>query len=162
MLQQVVFVTSKISRNFKESCAMLTVVCLIVRQVALVFCDCQQKLLELHSPLFLWLVIYWGLSLYTCNQPCRTIYTTCRWTSSMVVPYQIFPLQSNHGFWFEVQEHILTVLHIRCHFLHVWCWSHWLQNLETLSARFPLFVMLPTSTHVVFILVLFSSWVILH
>jgi len=31
MLQQLVFVTSKISRNFTEFCAMLTVACLIVR-----------------------------------------------------------------------------------------------------------------------------------
>jgi len=53
MLQQLVFVTSKISRNFAEFCAMLTVACLIVRQVALVVCDCQHKLLVLHSLLFL-------------------------------------------------------------------------------------------------------------
>jgi hypothetical protein len=53
MLQQPVFVTSKITRNFTEFCELLTVACLIVRQVALVSCDCQQMLLELHSPLFL-------------------------------------------------------------------------------------------------------------
>jgi hypothetical protein len=50
---QLVFVASTISRNFTEFCALLTVACLIVRQVALVFCDCQQQLLELRSPLFL-------------------------------------------------------------------------------------------------------------
>jgi len=53
ILQRMVFVTSKISRNITEFCAMLTMACLIVRQVALVVCDCQQKLLVLHSPLFL-------------------------------------------------------------------------------------------------------------
>ena len=39
MLQWLVFVTSKISRNFTEFCAKLTMACLIVRQVALVVCD---------------------------------------------------------------------------------------------------------------------------
>jgi len=46
------------------------------------------KLFRLHSFWLQWQVIYWGFSLYQCSEPHWTSFTTCRWTYSLVVPYQ--------------------------------------------------------------------------
>jgi len=59
------------------------------------------KLFRLHPFWLQWLVICWGFSLYQCSEPHWTFYTTCRWTFSLVVPYQTLykiksPLHWNH------------------------------------------------------------------
>jgi hypothetical protein len=77
------------SNELAEFCALSIVHAPLSDTLSCSFAWTENKMRsELHSPQLQWVVDYWGLSLYKCNQSHWTTYAACRWTFSLVVFYQ--------------------------------------------------------------------------
>jgi hypothetical protein len=88
-LQQLVHITFKFKTFLQKFCAPVCVACSTVGQHAWLICvDCEQKPHELYPPELQWLVASWGFFLYKCSQSDQTVYTTCKSTFLLAVPFQ--------------------------------------------------------------------------